>query len=50
MFNIHSHKGNANQIYTKIPSQPSQIGHRQEKEQQQMLVRVGQKKNPHTRQ
>jgi hypothetical protein len=38
MFNILTHKGNANQNYTEIHSHPSQIGNHQENKQQQMLV------------
>jgi hypothetical protein len=40
MFDILSHKGNANQN-TKIPSHPSQAGNHQELKQQQMLARMG---------
>jgi hypothetical protein len=40
MFNIPSHKGNANPNYTKIPPHSSKIGNHQENKQQQMLVRT----------
>jgi hypothetical protein len=43
MFNILSHKGNANQNYTKITSFPSQNGSQEEKKQQ-MLAKVIEKK------
>jgi hypothetical protein len=48
MFNILIHKGNANQKHTRIPIYPTQIGHHQENKQQQMLVRMQGKGNPHT--
>jgi hypothetical protein len=35
-----SHKGNANQNDTEIPSHPSQNGYHQENKKQQMLVRI----------
>jgi hypothetical protein len=44
MFNILSHKGNANQNYTEIPSHPSQKGNQENK--QQMVVRKWGKKRP----
>jgi hypothetical protein len=48
MFNILYQKGNANQSNTEIPSHSSQNDHQQEhKQQQQMLVRMWGKKNPH---
>jgi hypothetical protein len=37
---ILSHKGNANQNYTKISSYPSQIAHHQENKKQQMLAGI----------
>jgi hypothetical protein len=37
MFGILTHKGNANQNYTKFPSHPRKIGNYQENKQQQML-------------
>jgi hypothetical protein len=40
IFNILSHKGNANQNDTEIPSHTSQNGYHQENKQQQMLVRM----------
>jgi hypothetical protein len=36
MFDTLSHKGNANQNSTRIPSHPNQNGNHQEKKQQQM--------------
>jgi hypothetical protein len=45
-FNIFSPKGNANQTYTEIPSHPSQNACHQESKQQQMLVRMGDEKEP----
>jgi hypothetical protein len=40
MFNILSHKGNANQNYTEILFHPNQNGNHQENKQQQVLVRM----------
>jgi hypothetical protein len=40
MFNIVSHKGNADQNYFEVPSHPSQIGFHQEHKPQQMLVKM----------
>jgi hypothetical protein len=48
MFNTLSHKGNANENYTKIPPHPSQNGNYQENEIQQTLLRMQEKRNPHT--
>jgi hypothetical protein len=48
MFNILSHKENANQNNTKIPSHLSQIGNQQGNKQQQMLARMWRKRNLHT--
>jgi hypothetical protein len=46
MFNILTHKGNANQNDIEIPSHPSQNGYQQENEQQQMLVGCWERKDP----
>jgi hypothetical protein len=46
MLTIPGHKGNANQHYIKILS-PIRIYH-QKDHQEQMLVRIGRKRNPHT--
>jgi hypothetical protein len=40
MFNILSHKGNANEDNTEIPSHPSQNGCHQGNKEQQVLVRM----------
>jgi hypothetical protein len=40
MFDIFSHKGNANQKYSEIPSHSSQNGNHQENNQQQMLAKM----------
>jgi hypothetical protein len=44
MFNIFSHKRNANPNYTKIPSHPSQIGNHQENKQR-MLASMRRNRN-----
>jgi hypothetical protein len=41
MFNVLSHKRNANQNYTESPSQPNQNGYHQENKQKAMLARTG---------
>jgi hypothetical protein len=48
MLTIHGHKGNANQNNTKIPPHSCYNGYQQEQHQQQMLVRLQGKRNPHT--
>jgi hypothetical protein len=48
MSNILSHEEKPNQNYIEIPSVPSQDGVQQDKKQQQMLVRMQRKRNPHT--
>jgi hypothetical protein len=45
MFNIVSYKGNENQHYTNIPSDPNQNDKHQENKQQ-MLMRMQGKGNP----
>jgi hypothetical protein len=47
MLNTLSHKGNANQNYTKISLHTSKIGNHQENKQQ-MLVKKHGKRHPHT--
>jgi hypothetical protein len=48
MFTISSHKGNANQNYTRIPPHPCQNSHHQKYHQQHALARIWGKQNPHT--
>jgi hypothetical protein len=45
MFNILSHKGNANQNDTEIPSHPSQNGCHQESKQQMLAKEMRGKKD-----
>jgi hypothetical protein len=40
MFNILTHKGNANQNNIEIPSHPCQNGYHEENKQQQKLARM----------
>jgi hypothetical protein len=46
IFNILSHKGNANQNYIKIPPHSYYNGYHQEYEEQEILLRMWGKKNP----
>jgi hypothetical protein len=48
MLTISSHKGNANQNHTKIPSHPCLNSHHQKHHQQHVLVRMWEKRNLHT--
>jgi hypothetical protein len=48
MFNTLSHKRSTNQNYTEIPSNPGQIGNYSENKQQEMLLTMWRKWNPHT--
>jgi hypothetical protein len=48
MFNTLSHKRSTNQNYTEIPSNPGQIGNHSENKQQEMLLTMWRKWNPHT--
>jgi hypothetical protein len=48
MFTILSHKGNANQSNTEIPSHPSHNGYIQENKQSQTLLRIRGKWDPYT--
>jgi hypothetical protein len=48
MLTISDHKGNANQNHTKIPPHTCYNSYHQEQHQQQMLVRLWGKRNPHT--
>jgi hypothetical protein len=48
MFNVLSHKRNANQNDIEIPYCPSQNGYHQEHKQQQMLAKMGGGKGPYT--
>jgi hypothetical protein len=45
---ILGHKGNANHNHTKIPPHPCSNSYHQDHHQQQMLVRMWGKRNPHT--
>jgi hypothetical protein len=44
MFNNFSHKGNVNQNYIKIPSHLNKNDYDQENKQQQMMVRMQEKR------
>jgi hypothetical protein len=49
MFNIVSHKGNANENYNEIPFHPTQNGKHQENKHQEMLVSIwGEKESVYT--
>jgi hypothetical protein len=48
MLSIPCHKGNGNQNHIKIPPHSCENGCHQEHKQQQMLVRMWGKRNPHT--
>jgi hypothetical protein len=45
---ISSYKGNENQNHTKIPPHPGYNSHHQKQHQQQLLVRMWGKRNPHS--